>query len=116
MESLHGTAERVTRRTSPVVFVDLVDSVRLIQADSEGTVARWRDFVAAVAREDLPACGGRMVKHTGDGMLLEFGSVLLGVLCALAMQDRIGRANSGLAEDRQMRLRMGAHVADVIDD
>lgn len=116
MSEAQGTVERVTRRLSAVLFVDLIDSVRLIQADSEGTVARWRDFVAAASREDLPVARGRMVKHTGDGMLLEFESVVDGVGCALAMQARIERSNPGLAPERQLHLRMGAHVADVIVD
>ncbi|HET7731278.1 MAG TPA: adenylate/guanylate cyclase domain-containing protein [Usitatibacter sp.] len=116
MSEEHATAERVTRRLSAVLFVDLMDSVRLIQADPEGTVARWRDFVAAASREDLPAARGRMVKHTGDGMLLEFESIVDGVRCALALQSRIERGNAGLAPERQLHLRMGAHVADVIVD
>jgi class 3 adenylate cyclase/Tfp pilus assembly protein PilF len=115
MSEEQGIIEQVTRRLSAVLFVDLIDSVRLIQADSEGTVARWRDFVAA-SREDLPPARGRMVKHTGDGMLLEFESIVEGVRCALAMQSRIQRGNAGLAPDRQLHLRMGAHVADVIVD
>jgi adenylate cyclase len=110
------TVERVTRRLSAVLFVDLVDSVRLIQGDPEGTVARWRDFVAATSREELPLARGRMVKHTGDGMLLEFDSIVEGVRCALAMQTRVERGNMGLAPDRQLHLRMGAHVAEVIVD
>jgi adenylate cyclase len=110
------TVERVTRRLSAVVFVDLIESVRLIQADPEGTVARWRDFVGTVMREDLLAAQGRMVKHTGDGMLLEFTSIFDGVRCALAMQARIERASADLPPEKQLRLRMGAHVADVLVD
>ena len=111
-----GVIERVTRRLSAVLFVDLVDSVRLIQADSEGTVSRWREFVAAATREELPPTRGRMVKHTGDGMLLEFESIVDAVRCAFSLQARMERGNAALPADRQMHLRMGAHVADVIAD
>jgi hypothetical protein len=51
-------AERLTRRLRAVLFVDVVDSVRLIQQDAERTVARWREFIATVTRDDLPGAGG----------------------------------------------------------
>ncbi len=111
-----ATLERVARRLSAVLFVDVVDSVRLIQGDQEGTVARWREFVAAVTRDELPQARGRMVKHTGDGMLLEFDSAFDAVKCALAMQERMEYGNEDVPADRQVHLRMGAHVADVIVD
>jgi len=116
MIDAQATVERMTRRLSAVLFVDVVDSVRLIQKDAESTVARWRDFVATVMRDDLPGARGRMVKHLGDGMLVEFESVLDAVECALAMQSRIERGNADVESDRQMHLRMGIHVTDVIVD
>jgi adenylate cyclase len=111
-----ATIGRTTRRLSAVLFVDVVDSVRLIQKDPEGTVARWREFVATITRDELPGARGRMVKHLGDGMLVEFESVLHAVTCALAMQSRIERGNADVEPDRQIHLRMGIHVADVIVD
>jgi TolB-like protein len=111
-----AVVERVTRRLSAVLFVDLIDSVRLIQKDADATVARWRDYVATVMSEDLPQARGRMVKHLGDGMLVEFETVREAVQCAMAMQDRIEKGNAGVEPDRQMHLRMGMHVADVIAD
>jgi TolB-like protein/class 3 adenylate cyclase len=108
-------AERLTRRLRAVLFVDVVDSVRLIQKDAERTVARWREFVATVTR-DLPSARGRMVKQLGDGMLLEFESVLDAVECALSMQSRIEIGNVDLEPDRRIHLRMGIHVADVLAD
>jgi TolB-like protein/class 3 adenylate cyclase len=111
-----ATVERTTRRLSAVLFVDVVDSVRLIHKDPERTVARWRQFIAEVMGEDLPPVRGRMVKHLGDGMLVEFESVIGAVECALAMQARIERGNADVGPDRQIHLRMGIHVADVIAD
>jgi class 3 adenylate cyclase len=108
-------AEVVTRRVSAVLFVDVVDSVRLIQQDAEGTVSRWREFVAA-SQHDLPAMGGRIVKHTGDGMLVEFDTIFDAVRAALAMQARMERGSSALPEARRLRQRMGVHVTDVIAD
>jgi len=110
------TVERLTRRLRAVLFVDVVDSVRLIQDDAEGTVNRWREFVSIVIRDELPRARGRMVKHLGDGMLIEFESVIAAVECALAMQSRIERGNADMEPHRQIHLRMGIHVADVMAD
>ena len=111
-----AVAERLTRRLRAVLFVDVVDSVRLIQDDAEGTVGRWRAFVAAVARDDLPRSKGRIVKHLGDGLLLEFESVVQAVECALGMQARVEDSNVGVPANRQVHLRMGIHLADVLVD
>jgi len=108
--------QNLTRRLRAVLFVDVVDSVRLIQQDQESTIQRWRAFIAAVTHEELPARKGRIVKLQGDGMLLEFESAIEAVECALAMQSRIERSEANVESDRRIRLRMGAHLADVIAD
>lgn len=107
---------RLTHQLRAVLFVDMVDSVRLIQKDPEGTVGRWRDYVAAVAREEIARRGGRIVKNTGDGMLVEFGHVVDAVETALAMQARAEKANDGLVPDLHIHLRMGVNFADVMAD
>ena len=109
-------ASSVSRRVCAVLFVDLADSVGLVQRDGDGTIQRWRTFVATVTHHELPMRGGRMVKSTGDGMLIEFPAVADAVGCALAMQARIARANEELAPELKLRLRMGIHRTDVIAD
>jgi adenylate cyclase len=116
IQLLGQNAGSVTRRLRAVLFVDVVDSVRLIQQDQEGTIARWRAFMAAVARGELPPHNGRIVKTQGDGMLLEFASTVDAVECALAMQSRIQLSDADLPPDRRIRLRMGIHLADVLAD
>ena len=118
MKQQLATPPRSARRLRAVLFVDVVDSVRLIQQDEEGTIRRWRDFIAAVTREELPARQGRMVKAQGDGMLLEFESAVDAVECAIAMQARIGQSEAEAAVEpgRHIRLRVGVHLADVITD
>jgi TolB-like protein/class 3 adenylate cyclase/Tfp pilus assembly protein PilF len=106
----------MARRLRAVLFVDVVDSVRLIQQDQEGTIQHWRNFMAEVTRDDLPPRGGRLVKSLGDGMLVEFESAIDAVECALAMQARIERGEAALPAERRIRLRMGIHLADVIVD
>jgi adenylate cyclase len=115
VEELASTAS-LAHRLRAVLFADVVDSVRLIQRDPEGTVGRWRQYVDAVTREDISRRGGQVVKLTGDGMLAEFGSATDAVETALAMQERIERGNADLAPELQVHLRIGINFADVIAD
>jgi adenylate cyclase len=108
--------QALTRRLRAVLFVDVVESVRLISQDAEGTIQRWRDFMAGIVQEELPRRRGRMVKALGDGMLVEFESTVDAVECALAMQSRIEAANSDRTEDQRIQLRIGVHLADVMAD
>ena len=111
-----GESHPFTRRIRAVLVVDVVESVRLIQRDEEGVVRRWRNFLDAVTHAELPTHGGRMVKSLGDGMLIELDSAPSAVRCALAMQARIAGSETGVEPSQQIRLRMGAHIADVIVD
>ena len=111
-----ATIERLTRRLRAVLFVDVVDSVRLIQQDQEGTIQRWRKFTRDVTADDLPRFRGRLVKMQGDGMLLEFESAVDAVECAIAMQARVERGEADIAREQRIHLRMGVHLADVIVD
>jgi adenylate cyclase len=111
-----ATKPDVQRRLRAVLFVDVVDSVRLIRSDETGTVNRWRAFANEVQTEDLPRFGGRRVKLTGDGMLLEFESTVSAVECAIAIQQRLGASERPIEGGSRIRLRMGIHVSDVITD
>jgi class 3 adenylate cyclase/TolB-like protein/Tfp pilus assembly protein PilF len=99
-----------------VLFVDLVESVRLMEADESDAVQRWRQIVATVQRDVLPAHTGRLVKSMGDGLMLEFPSVQPAIRTAFAIQHACAQANAGVPPDRQMLLRMGAHVGQLIAD
>jgi len=95
-----------------VVVVDLVESVRLMDLEEEGTVQRWQSFVAGVNGKCLPPYGGRLVKSTGDGMVLVFEDAPAAIQCSqaiLRLSDDIGGAPS-------LRLRVGAHVGRVFID
>ena len=105
-----------TRRLRAVLFVDMVDSVRIMSLDEAGTVARWRELMAAVAAVDLPKFGGRRVKLQGDGMLAEFESTV-GPSSAHSPSRRARwRSEEPVEPQRSIRLRMGVHVADVFAD
>jgi adenylate cyclase len=99
-----------------IVVVDVVESVRLMQADEAGVIDRWRRFVNLVRTQVLPAHGGRMVKSLGDGLLLEFTTVPSAVQAAIDIQAAIGRPIGDRPEAERMQLRIGVHFAEVTSD
>jgi class 3 adenylate cyclase/TolB-like protein/Tfp pilus assembly protein PilF len=106
----------VERLVQTVLFVDIVESVRLMERDEEDAIRRWRDMVEHIECHVLPACDGRLVKSTGDGLLLAFGSVQSAISAAFAIQHAMNRRNHCLPADRHMLLRMGMEVSDVVVD
>ena len=107
-------AQAAERATRAILVVDVVESVRLIEQDEEDAIARWLSLVSHVEADLLAAGEGRLVKHLGDGMLLAFGDGRAAVSAALAIQHANKRQNFGLAPERQMLLRMGIEISDVI--
>ena len=104
----------VERATKTVLFVDIFESVRLIESDEEGIVSRWLRLVEFVKTQVLPESGGRLVKSLGDGMLLEFDDVLSAVSAAFAIQHASARDNATRSPERQILLRIGIEVSKVI--
>jgi adenylate cyclase len=104
-------SERVVRT---VLIVDVVESVRLMEADEEGVVQRWLRLVDHVVKDVLPANEGRLVKSMGDGMLIEFPAVPLALTAAFAIQRASDIANLGIPAERRLLLRMGAQVGELI--
>ena len=107
------SANRVVRT---LLFVDVVESVRLIEDDEEVAVDRWRHMVQRIVTKVLPSLHGRMVKSLGDGMLLEFTQVPQAVAAAFAIQRECADANADVAPEQQMLVRVGAHVSELITD
>lgn len=97
-------------------MIDVVESVRLMQADEADVIDRWRRFVNEVRTQVLPVHGGRLVKSLGDGLLLEFESVPPAVAASLEIQRRIGRYNVAREQSASLYLRIGVHLANVIVD
>jgi class 3 adenylate cyclase/tetratricopeptide (TPR) repeat protein len=98
-----------------VLVVDLVESVRLMQANEGRVIERWRRFVAAARAQVLPAHAGRLVKHLGDGMLIEWEHVPAALAAAFDLHDlmdRLNREHPGEA----LLLRAGIHVGQVQED
>lgn len=104
------------RQRRAIVVVDVVESVRLMQANEADVIDRWRRFVNQVRTQVLPANGGRLVKSLGDGLLLEFESVQAAVASSLSIQSLVPAFNIGRDGDSSMAMRIGVHVADVVAD
>lgn len=96
-----------------VLVVDLVESVRLIQDYEADVIDRWRRFVAEVRTQLVAPRGGRMVRHLGDGMLLEFEDPQLAMGAALDIQQTVQRYNVDREPAQCMYLRVGAHLTDL---
>ncbi|MGI9510240.1 MAG: adenylate/guanylate cyclase domain-containing protein [Geminicoccaceae bacterium] len=97
-----------------VLIADIVESVRLIEADEEGIIARWLALVRLIEHDLMPASNGHLVKSLGDGLLLEFEDARTAVLAAFAIQQASARDNKGQPADRLMLLRIGIEECDVI--
>jgi adenylate cyclase len=102
-----------TRRLAAILAADMVGYSRLMGLDEAGTAQALREH-RAVADPLIAEHGGRIVKTTGDGVLIEFGSVVSAVECALALQHLAAERNAGIASERQMEWRIGVHLGDVL--
>jgi len=104
---------RVGRRLAAIVAADVAGYSRLMGADEVGTARTLREHRkitdALVAKH-----GGRLVKSTGDGVLLEFPSVVDAVECAVAVQAAMAQRNEGVAVDRRMLFRIGINLGDIL--
>ncbi len=107
-------AEKVERRLSAILSADVVGYTRLMRADEEGTFARFRDHRTELVEPKIAEYKGRIVKLMGDGLLVEFASVVNAVRCATEVQRRMAARNAGVPEDEQIDLRVGVNLGDVI--
>ena len=108
------TEERVERRLAAVLAADIAGFSRLSSTDEEGVLARLRTLRAEVINPEVVAHNGRVFKHTGDGFLAEFRSVVAATRCALEIQRTSESRNAGLSFDRRLDFRIGIHLGDVI--
>ena len=103
------------RRLAAIVCADVAGYSRMMGADEAGTHAAFKAHRSAVYPVILNH-GGRIVKNTGDGFLLEFPSIVGAIESAIAMQTLMAERNDHLPADRVMQFRLGAHMGDVIAD
>jgi adenylate cyclase len=102
------------RRLAAILAADVVGYARLTNADEEGTHFRLFACRREVIEPKIRHYRGRVVKNTGDGVLVEFGSIVNAVRCALEVQRVLGARNSALPQNRRIEFRIGVNVGDVI--
>ena len=107
------TGERVERRLAAILAADVAGYSRLMGADEVGTARTLREH-RAVTDALVAKHGGRIVKTTGDGVLLEFPSVVDAVECAVAVQAVMAERNEGVPAERRMLFRIGINLGDIL--
>jgi adenylate cyclase len=109
-------AERVIRRLAAVLVADMVGYSRLIGLDEEGTIARQQALRRELIDPRIAEFGGRIVKTTGDGLLVEFPSVVDAVRCAIAVQEAVPIHEAKHPENRRIQYRIGINLGDIVID
>ncbi len=104
------------RRLAAIVSADVAGYSRLMSRDESGTLAALKDLRQDVLDPAIASHGGRIVKTTGDGLLLEFPSVVNAVRCAVQVQTAIVDRTAEIAEDRRIAFRLGINIGDIIVD
>jgi len=102
------------RRLAAVLAADMVGYSRLMEADERGTLARLKTHRLELIDPAIAKNHGRIIKTTGDGMLVEFRSVADAVQCAAEVQRRMARRNADVSPARWMQFRIGVNLGDVI--
>jgi adenylate cyclase len=102
------------RRLAAILAADVAGYSRLMGADEEGTLERLKAVRRELVDPKIAEHRGRIVKTTGDGMLVEFASVVDAVRCAVAVQQAMPECNIGVAADNRIELRIGINLGDVI--
>ena len=92
----------------------MVGFSRLVGLDEEGTLAQLRTIRAEVFNPKIAECHGRLFKKTGDGLLVEFASVVDALRCALTVQASIAQRNAAIAPENEIQFRIGVHHGDVV--
>jgi len=103
-----------TRRLAAILAADVAGYSRLIEGDEEGTLGRLKALRAEIIDPKIAGHEGRIVKTTGDGLLVEFASVVDAVRCAAELQAAIAESNAPLPTDRRIEFRIGINVGDIV--
>jgi TolB-like protein/class 3 adenylate cyclase len=105
-----------TRKIAAILVADVVGYSRLASADEERTLARLRALRSDLIEPAIAIHHGRIVKRTGDGFIAEFRSVVDAARCAIEVQTGMVERNAGVAPDKRIELRIGAHLGDVVEE
>jgi adenylate cyclase len=108
--------DRVDRRLAAIFAGDIAGYSRLMGADEEGTLRQLKAHRKELVDPKITEHRGRIVKTTGDGMLVEFVSVVDAVRCAVDIQRGMAERNAGVPADKRIQFRIGINVGDIIID
>jgi len=106
--------QRAERRLAAILVADMVGYSRLTGLDEEGTLARFRALRRDLIDPVIAEHRGRIVKTIGDGLLVEFASVVDAVRCALGIQQGMATRNTNLHSERRIEFRVGINLGDVV--
>lgn len=106
--------QNVERRLAAILAADVVGYSRLMEVDEAGTLARLKTIRLELIDPAIAKCKGRIIKTTGDGMLVEFQSVTEAVRCAVEFQQSMARRNRDMPASRCLLYRIGINLGDVI--
>jgi adenylate cyclase len=110
------TSDRVERRLAAVLAADVAGYSRLMGRDEELTLAQLKKFRRTLVDPAITTHRGRIVKTTGDGMLVEFASAVDAARCAVEIQRGMTRGNADISRELRIEFRIGIHVGDIIID
>ena len=105
-----------TRKLAAILAADMAGYSKLASSDEERTLARLRALRSDLIDPTIAIHHGRVVKRTGDGVLIEFRSVVDAVRCAIEMQNGMAERNAGLPPERRIEFRVGIHLGDVVEE
>jgi len=111
-----GADSRAKRRLAAIVAADVVGYSRLMGIDEEGTLARFRRMMRELIQPKVEEHAGRIVKTAGDGMLIEFPSVVDAVRFAVQVQTAVANDEAEITPVRQIAFRMGINLGDIIGE
>lgn len=109
-----GRARGMDRRLTTIVAMDVVGYSRLMEIDENGTLDRLQDIRSRIVGPAVARHSGRTVNLMGDGMLVEFSSVVGALQCAVEVQRELAMRNGSAGEESRLHLRIGLHVGDII--
>jgi class 3 adenylate cyclase/pimeloyl-ACP methyl ester carboxylesterase len=111
-----GQEKRTERRLAAILAADVAGYSRLMGSDEEGTLAQLKAHRQALVDRKIEEHRGRIVKTTGDGMLVEFASVVDAVRCAVEVQRGMIQRNGNVPADKRIEFRVGINIGDIIID
>jgi adenylate cyclase len=116
VEAILMTEARIERRLAAILAADVAGYSRLMGIDEEGTLAALKALRRELIDPKIAEHRGRIVKTTGDGMLVEFASAVDTARCAIEVQQAMAAQNSSVPQETRIEFRIGIHVGDIIID